>query len=282
MVRSIQERIEMWIFRLMNKRRLFTHAQIEPVISANRKTLSEVKQWIRDDVYENSLFQYGLPRRVRHLIDKEIGNDVCYTDVILHQSQFLKQEINYLEVGVSVGKNFFQVANFLEGATLTGIDIEEINPTLESFFNRGARVEWSSKHGSIKTTKSSITEYAYPIKRNHVKYLCGDIWDENSWKRFSGQQFNLIFSDALHDPAALLFEFEMIKKYKLLNEKEFVMIWDDLGGQMTTSFMRIWADLSRQRNLDNTNKAITLCRGWLGINEHKHTIGIIASFSLDS
>jgi len=269
MIISIQKRLETLIFTLMNKMQLFTHAQLEPIIEVNRKTLSEVKQWIKDDVYENSLFQYGLPRRLRHLIDKEIGNEVCYTDVILYLSQFLREKINYLELGVSVGKNFFQVANFLEGSTLTGVDIEEINPTLESFFNRGERVEWDSMPNSIKKTKSSITQYTYPVKRNEVKYCSGDILD----------QFNLIFSYALHNPAALLFEFEMIKKYGLL-EKEFVIVWDDLGGQMTSSFMRIWADLSRQSNLADTNKAITHCRGWLGINEYPHTIGIIASFSV--
>ena len=34
-----------------------------------------------------------------------------------------------------------------------------------------------------------------------------------------GNQFNLVFSDALHTPEAILFEFEMLAKYGLLADK---------------------------------------------------------------
>ncbi|MBA4376701.1 MAG: hypothetical protein C0401_11090 [Anaerolinea sp.] len=275
-IKSVYRKLQQFNFSLSSRRKLFTRDQISSVVRLNRETLSKVKQWITDDAYENSLFNYGLPRYVRNLVDKEIGDEVCYTDVILYLSRSLKERVNYLELGVSVGKNFFQVMNFLEDSTIIGFDIEEINPTLESLLaGRRRVVEWSTMPNSIKKAKSSLTEYTYKPNHNRVRYLCGDIWDENSWERLYGEKFNLIFSDALHNPDALLFEFEMIKKYELLSENEFVVVWDDLGGEMTMSFMRIWAELKRKYDLNSANRVINQYRGWLGVNEPKHTIGIM-------
>src|SRR5208283_5932960 len=82
-------------------RRMFPEGEIKPVIEANRATLRQVTQWITDDVYNQSLMQYGLPENRRHLIDTEIPDEITYTDAILYLSRFLKKRLTYLEIGVS-------------------------------------------------------------------------------------------------------------------------------------------------------------------------------------
>jgi len=184
-------------------------------------------------------------------------------------------QIYTTELGVSVGKNFLQITNSLYNSLLVGFDIEEINPNLEEHFKKKSFVEWETSTRSIKKSNSSLTEYIDENNSNIVKYLSGDILDENSWQKLNGHKFNLIFSDALHDPNALLFEFKMIQKYKLLNNDEFIIMWDDLGGEMTISFMKIWFELKRKYNLRKKNMFMINLRGWLGVNEAYHTYGVI-------
>ncbi len=281
--RSITEVFKWAIARLWlscNKKdvsELCRRENIIPIIESNRKTLRKVTRWIDDNLYRTSVFQYGIPDRIKHLIDKEVGEMITYSDVILYFSRLLKQKISYLELGVSVGKNFWQVANFLKDSSLTGFDIEVMNPVLEVFLTKMDSIEWETISGSLKKGRSSLTLYKYEPNQNMMAYLSGDILDENSWRRLSGRKFNLIFSDALHDPKALLFEWEMIERYKLLNEDEFVMIWDDLGGEMTISFIRIWSRIRDRYGPHKPRKLVTQCRGWLGVNEPEHIIGIITS-----
>ena len=268
--------------QLYNSRKIskiFPRDKIEPIVKFNRETLKKIDNWIDDEVYEKSIYQYGLPRQVRHLIDLDIGRDITYSDAILYLSSFLKRDINYQELGVSVGKNFYQITNFLKNSNLTGFDIEEINPILEGFFRKVNRVEWETMKGSMKKKKSSLTTYFYEPNNNQIKYLSGDIFDENSWRRLSGDKYNIIFSDAFHTPEALLYEYEMIKKYGLIDDEEFILIWDDLNGEMETSFNKIWFDLRKKYNLKENNKYRIGLNGWLGQNEFVHEIGIVTKFN---
>jgi hypothetical protein len=207
------------------------------------------------------------------VIDEEIDNQITYSDAIIHLSRSLSAPIDYLELGVSVGKNFLQVASVLEQSTIVGFDIERINPTLERFFQKTAYSEWETMEGSLKKEKSSLSEYEY--RKNRIQYISGDIFDESSWNRLAGRKFNLIFSDAFHDPAALIHEYDMIQKYRLLNEREFIIVWDDLGEEMAESFQKIFVGLRdsyRQHPLDSM---IIPLNGWVGSKEPKHQIGIM-------
>jgi hypothetical protein len=250
---------------------------IAPILECNRRSLKRVGRWIEDGVYNSAVFGYGIPDRIKHLIDKEVGDDITCSDLLLYFSQLLEENLSYLELGVSVGKNFWQVLNFHTHSNLTGFDIELINPVLQGFLTKVGSVEWETMGGSAKKGISSLTAYRYEANQNTVSYLSGDILDENSWKRLWGQKFNLVFSDALHDPEALLFEWKMIEKYRLLNDNEFVIAWDDLGGLMTISFIRIFAEIRKRYRLQRRNGFLTHCRGWLGVNEPEHAIGIIVN-----
>jgi hypothetical protein len=128
---------------------------------------------------------------------------------------------------------------------------------------------------SIKKNLSSFKKYEF--KGTEVNYLCADVWDENSWSKLKGNKFNIVFSDALHTPQAILFEFEMLVKYELLDE-QFVIVWDDLVGKMKNSFYGI---IRKYNKLYNVQDIYLLnINGWVGQNEAAHSVGIISNFKL--
>ncbi|MCR6721037.1 MAG: hypothetical protein NVV59_12285 [Chitinophagaceae bacterium] len=103
----------------------------QEVVRANRASLDLVSDWIDETAFSQSCFQYGVPDFIKTEINKPIGEGLTYTDLMLHISRTHFPGLNYLEIGVSVGKNFFQMLNAHQNASFTGFDIEEINPVLE-------------------------------------------------------------------------------------------------------------------------------------------------------
>jgi hypothetical protein len=249
----------------------------EQIKNVNRKTLSEVPKWLTKKTLTKSYFNYGVPDTVMDLLNKDVGRETTYTDLIAYYSKKLTK-INFLELGVSVGKNFFQLANIFDHATLTAYDIENINDVLADKLQYHDKVEWNAPEKSLRKEKSSLSKFTY--NNNNVNYLAGDIWDENSWSKLKGNKFNIIFSDALHDPEALLWEYKMIKKYDLLAD-DFIFFWDDLNAGLKESFEFIANDL-KVANKKITNKPYYLkLNGWLGVNEHQHEVGIISNITLN-
>lgn len=249
---------------------------LDDSIKENRKSLSEVKDWIDEDAFENSFFSYGVPDFIKNDINKPLDSAITYTDVMLYISRKHLEKVNYLEIGVSVGKNFFQLLNACnKGAKLSGFDIEEINPVVEKRLALKEKTEWDTPKGSIKKTLSSLKKYDFGGVE--VNYLCADIWDENSWGKLKGNKFNMIFSDALHTPKAILFEFEMMVKYELLDET-FIIVWDDLVGKMRHSFYKIIKKYDKKYQIKDIY--LLNINGWVGQHEPPHSVGIISNFSL--
>lgn len=246
---------------------------MEPIIRANRNALRRVERWIDDETYSGSVYRYGIPAELRHRIDLPLPAAVTYSDAIAYLSLLLTGKIRYCELGVSAGKNLFQLVNWFRDSEVTGFDIEEINPVLEGFLTFVRREEWQTAAGSLKTGPSSLTEYEYSAARNRVRYLSGDIFDEGNWTRLRGSRFNLVFSDAFHSPEAILFEHEMIEKYGLLDDEEFVLVWDDLGGEMERAFEEIWRRLRRRYGLAAHSRIRVVLNGWVG--DATHQVGII-------
>ena len=254
-------------------------SKLESIINQNRKTLDKIPFWIEDEVYQKSIYLYGLPKHVRHLIDKKIGKEPTYTDIMLYYADFLKKPINYLELGVSVGKNFFQIASYLKNSTLTGFDIENINPTLKHFFTFKKQISaWKTPKTSLRKNISSFDYYKSKLNNNSFYYLTGDIYDKNAWKQFEGKKFNLIISDASHSDKALFFEYKMMEKYNLLDD-EFIIIWDDLNKKLRTAFTSITNKLMRKHDLASNTRFIKPLNGWLGKHEEKHPIGFLIKIS---
>ena len=252
----------------------FTAEQLAGPIRTNRSSLGLIDNWIDEGAFARSYFQYGVPGFLKPLINKPIDDSPTYTDLMTFIAKKYFEEINYLEIGVSVGKNFFQMLHGLQNARLTGFDIEEINPIIEKKLLAGARTEWATPAGSIKKNASSLKTYTFGDKK--VNYLSADVWDTNSWAKLEGNKYNIVFSDALHTPKAILFEFEMLYKYRLLDEK-FIIVWDDLVGKMRNSFFSI----IRKYNKVYQIKDIYLLEvnGWVGQHEGAHSVGIISNFA---
>ncbi len=247
--------------------------ELNLTISPNRNSLNEIDNWIDPEAFQKSWFNYGVPDFIKADINKKINSQPTYTDLMLALSRKYFKQLNYLEIGVSVGKNFFQLLNAHDKADFTGFDIEEINPVVEKKLILTDTQEWGTPPNSIKKTPSSLKSYNF--RQNKIRYLCADVWDQNSWAKLKGHRYNLIFSDALHTPEAILFEFEMLAKFELLDEK-FIIVWDDLVGKMKNSFYRIIRKYHQAYRL----KEIYLLEinGWVGEHEKAHSVGIISSF----
>jgi hypothetical protein len=250
--------------------------KLEEVREANRAFLRTVDCWIRESDYQGSIFQYGLPARVRHLIDLPMTDEITYSDVISCLAHSAGPALRYLELGVSVGKNFSQVLRQARGAELTCFDIEDINPVLKETLIIQNQIEWPTAPASLRKKPSQLAEYSFAQNDNKVRYLAGDVFDDKSWERLRGQSFNLVFSDAFHSASALLKEWEMIKAGNLLSADGFLMMWDDLGNrEMRTAFYHIVNEMSVEYGLDKANSGIEFYRGWLGEHAPYHPIGFM-------
>jgi hypothetical protein len=254
----------------------YTKSDLQQSILTNRNSLALVDNWIDDKAMAASYFNYGVPDFIKDKINKPIGDGITYTDLMLYIAKKYFGKVDYLEIGVSLGKNFFQMLNALDDADLTCFDIEEINPVLAKRLEWVGKTEWDTPANSIKKNRSSLNTYRF--KDKNVRYLSGDVWDSNSWARMEGNRFNMIFSDALHSPEAILFEFEMLVKYRLTAEK-FVIVWDDLEGKMKNAFYKIARRYDETFNIKDIY--LLQVNGWIGENERPHAVGIISNFAIE-
>ena len=245
------------------------------IIAANRASLSSVDTWIDDAAMENSVFGYGIPAPIKPLTDLPINSDVIYTDIICYLIKRLQKPLSYLEIGVSVGKNFLQVVSAVDNAALTGFDIENINPVLESrFSNRLGVRSWEPPATSMRKLPCSLAQYT--SRSNKISYLTGDAFDTASWCQLAGQRYNFIYSDAFHSPDALLTEWEHLSQFNLIDPDSYMLMWDDLGGSMTDAFRLIVEQIRLKPELRPTRVALYRYSGWNGQHESKHLFGLVA------
>lgn len=241
----------------------------EDIIQKNRACLHSVENWIAPEDYRRSRAYYGCPPHVLPLLNLPIDEQPTYTDLLVYAAGRLAAPVSYLELGVSVGKNFYVLANTLSEATLIGFDWERINPRLEQRFeyvDGDRRLRW------------------YRYRSNQVGYLQGDIASTEDWAALAGRRFNLILSDACHQPDMLRQEFAMLQRYELPDADGFVMVWDDLdrleSGPVTQALLEISALLQRQPGPKPISSFRLALNGWLGQHEHKHTVGVINNIGL--
>jgi hypothetical protein len=257
-------------------RQLFPPRMMNEVVRANRRSLKSINEWISDADYEGSIFQYGLPKDVRHLIDLEQGEAPTYADAILALSHRLRTQVNYLEIGVSVGKTFWQVLNGVKNSKVTGFDIEDVNPSLARMLGETTSAsKWQSPPESMRKVDAVDLVFERTAAGNSVRYLAADVFDAAAWDRLDGEKFNLIFSDAFHSPDALLHEFRMIRDKNLLDHNEFILVWDDLHGHMLDAFHEICRSIRGEMAGSCGPEFILPLNGWLGKHEVQHPVGFL-------
>jgi len=258
------------------------------IIEYNRKTVNNINEWIKYDNYVNSYFNYGIPGHIYDLISKPINNDICETDIIcLNILEFYNSQnyISYLEIGVSVGKTFYQIIQFIKKHAPTNfriscIEIENINPLLKDLISLDFNDINTTKITKDNTINSIRTnEYNYIHNwNNKIYYYEADEFDKEIWK-YMKTKYNIIFSDALHNPSALLEEFDSIINNDLINENGFMYCFDDLEANqdepMWKAVYHIYNQLkSKFINLDFIIEHLYV-NGWLGEHEYKHNFGVI-------
>jgi len=198
-----------------------------------------------------------------------ISATVTYSDLLCYAASCSSAKASYLEIGVSVGKNFWQLLNAVSGGALVGMDIEEINPPLRD------KLALVAAEGAMVPR---LDRFHYVSRSNDVCYCTGDVFDPGLWDRLRGRKFNLIFSDAFHDPAAVMYEWRRIVELDLLDRSGFTIIWDDLVSRpIRRVFNDIIADCTARYGLTPRQACLMHAAGWVGEFEPAHPIGIIST-----
>lgn len=241
------------------------------VYKSNRATLAEIPEWVRGEDLMNSLWRYGVPEQWdtdqhdRYMTGlNSIQFEPTYTDLIAFIcGQFAN--LSYLEIGVSVGKNFLQIARNFPRASLACLDVERMNPVLAEALGGEFAETKSGKRQTVDTLsgarqKIDLATYA----SGNTVYLRGDQFSADTWAMLSGRKFNCIFSDGVHSPEALLAELDFLLASDLIDTSgRFVMYWDDL------------VDIAMQSAFDECATALAKVfgRGWHGLHWIHGTYG---------
>lgn len=244
------------------------------VIRLNRAVVKQIDSWGIPDLIKNSIFRYGVNPDTEGLLDLPLDSECNHTDLLVYVGRRSSRPFKYLELGVSVGKTFWQVLNNCGPCECWGFDIEEITPVLKNRLIEQSRETWPSPPGSIKKNDSSITRYLHRESGSQVTYICADIFDEKAWARLAGQQFNLVLSDALHTASALEFEWAHLAQSGILHPDEVVIMWDDLNGEMKSWFLEKQPAIRRQLAVEPANVRTLFLNGWLGRREFPHRLGL--------
>ena len=94
-------------------------------------------------------------------------------------------------------------------------------------------------------------------------------------------KYNIIFSDAFHEPQALMNEYLQLKNNNLIDFNNFVYCFDDLESNITGKMWEIvyfiYNDLITITNQTLFIKHFVV-NGWLGNHEGSHNFGVITNF----
>ena len=226
------------------------------IITKNRNFLKTINKFLPEVHYSQN--DYGVQRRIYNDLEKEIVRVPTYSDFLIFLiNNFFKKNINYLEIGVSVLKNYLQINNGISDSNIVGFDINEINPNFKNL---------------NEVQKNN----------NNLMYFKGSVLNKNDAKVFNEffvEKFDLIFSDALHEPEAIRSEFELIIKDNL--KEEFLIYYDDLDFDgIEDELEKIRKDL--ENHIDQKINFYTLkIYGWIGQNEKLHKNGILTTYDLE-
>ena len=226
------------------------------IITKNRHYLKTINKFLPEVHYSQN--DYGVQRRIYNDLEKEIVRLPTYSDFLIFLiNELFKKNINYLEIGVSVLKNYLQINNGISDSNIVGFDLNEINPNFKNL---------------DKIQKNN----------NNLIYFKGSVLNKDDTKIFNEffvEKFDLIFSDALHEPEAIRSEFELIIKNNL--KEKFLIYYDDLD------FAGIEEEIGKiRKDLENhTDQKINFYTlkiyGWIGQNEKLHKNGILTTYDLE-
>lgn len=258
---------EIYFFRLVGKVYKSRNKKLQEIVSSNRDFLNSVDEFLSPEIYKS--VDYGIPLHIYKEIDRKIDNSITYSDLIVYLLNTFNDQntINYLEVGVSVMKNFMQINSALKGANLYIYDINPIVPLFSSQFE-------INNETNKKVFESTNGE-------NKIIYFQGDVLSPRDQKEFGlivNDNFNFVLSDALHTSEGVLAEYRNIIKNNL--SQDFMLYFDDLDFyELFETASSIYKDLSL--DYENLNFYTFWINGWVGQHEKMHKNGIITNYNLE-
>jgi hypothetical protein len=268
----------------------------------NERTRSSVTSWIDRADWEAppSFFNYGLPHWAYPWVNLPVGAHPVGHDLISFLGAQLRspRRLHYLEVGVSVGKCLFtQLQFFGKGALVMAFDLEEINPAFERLLTPAkppVLASWTEERlrPGVNTQRrvpghehvDTIKAFTSPAG-GELRYLSSDEFNAVGWEHLQKQgiAFDLIYSDALHTPDALLFEATQLLERGLINHKQFAFVWDDCEGTMVEGAVcPILAQLRKVPGAPPVHFNIFKIGGWMGDNEAKHHTCVATTLDLSA
>ena len=271
-------------------------------IRLNRNHHNSVASWVATETLKSppSRFNYGVPEHIVSKLNLNIDDNPIIADLISSLAASIGDDVRYLEIGTSIGKTAYLVMAYAHVRNIPLVcfclDIEEIN---EVFLRMTEDLFQINSSKAIFPRSEFFQRLAYVFRSHHncdtslVKigktfyYACGDEYDLVTWDIVAGESpakgFNIVYSDALHDPSALRFEYSQLKALNLLCKSTLYYVFDDLeyspaqaevSKGMWSSVLAIAEDLTE--SFHDVNIYGGLINGWIGQHEHPHAIAVIA------
>lgn len=202
----------------------------------------------------------------------------------LHKASPAKT-FHYLEIGVSYGKCILiQNMFFGKGGQIWGYSFESINPTLKKNENFRETKPFDQARGLFQLESVTGANFYYQM---------GDVFKGDQWNRMAqnkedlglSRQFQLIYSDAMHNSAGVTAEFENIFRVGLLDPDNFLIIYDDCSGGVKVGAQNTLSMLPKylQKQKSKATRycwAVLKIGGWSGIHEPLHPHCMISSLDL--
>lgn len=254
------------LIKKFKNRDIYLNFGLFKIVLKNRKLLKSIKTFKSGTLISESEDNYGLTSRGYELVDEDINLRLTYIDLIPYLCRYISNEIIYVEIGVSVLKNFYCVANNLTSSKMFAFDINRINPIIEEKFN-------NKKQISDQST-------SYIFNSNSITYVEGDVYNSEDLQELLSlsKKPNFIFSDADHTPEGLINEYNNF--YSKCLDENFIIYFDDLNSEIISTFIDIYNDIAKKRH--NVKAHTFAINGWLGDNENLHKNGIISNLDIQS
>lgn len=254
------------LIKKFTNRDIYLNIKLARIVFKNRKLLKSIKSFRSGTLISKSADNYGLTKKGYDLVDRNINLRLTYMDIIPYLCNYIGNEIIYVEIGVSVLKNFYCIANNLTSSKLFAFDINTINPIVEEKFNNKKQL--------------SNTSNSYEFNSNKITYIQGDVYNAGDLQELVdlSQEANFIFSDADHTPEGLMSEY--VNYYSKCLAENFIIYFDDINSEMFETFVTIYKDI--EKKLSNINAYTFAINGWFGENENLHKNGIITNLDIQS
>jgi hypothetical protein len=279
------------------------YLNVGKVHEQNRCMLGGIKQWITQEDRRRGVFGYGVPDYIMPLLTKDVGETINLSDLTSYLSTRVGNRPNYMEIGVSVGKNLLQVLSISCDANVVAFDIEKINPTFKQLLAPYLKAKGPDElmegheyhqrgYVSPKKDKCGVNSFKGSYRGNTLHYLHCDEFDNVGWRgmkqlvsSFPSKALQVIFSDAMHTAEAINFELDRVFEHELLDKENFAYIWDDMNwGDMGLSikpFCDRIVNYASPSVRDRITCVTGVVPGWCGVNETPyHTIVVITTVEI--